>query len=93
MQVAMISEHASRLTALGADAGGQTVHVAQLSAALARRGHDVEVYTRRDNPDRPERIRTSDGYTVVQVPAGPPRYLPNDELLQSMGEFGRPVDG
>lgn len=47
MKIAMISEHASPLAALsGADAGGQTVHVAELSAALARRGHDVDVYTR-----------------------------------------------
>ena len=36
MRLAMISEHASPLAALGGtDAGGQNAHVAELSAALA----------------------------------------------------------
>ncbi|ORV49302.1 glycosyl transferase [Mycolicibacter engbaekii] len=93
MKVAMVSEHASPLAELGgADAGGQNVHVAELSAALARRGHDVEVYTRRDNPDLPERVRTDRGYTVVHVPVGPPLPMPKDELLQYMVGFGRYLD-
>ncbi|KLO29668.1 glycosyl transferase [Mycolicibacter heraklionensis] len=93
MKIAMISEHASPLAALGgADAGGQNVHVAELSAALARRGHDVDVYTRRDDPDLPERVRTDQGYTVVHVPVGPPRQVPKDELLQFMVAFGRYLD-
>src|SRR5690625_4831262 len=86
----MISEHASPLAAVGgADAGGQNVHVAELSAALARRGHDVDVYTRRDDPGLPERVLAPAGYTVVHVPAGPPRRLAKDELLAYMGTFGR----
>ena len=45
IRIAMVSEHASPLAALGGvDAGGQNVHVAELSAALARRGHQVRVY-------------------------------------------------
>jgi glycosyltransferase involved in cell wall biosynthesis len=90
MRIAMVSEHASPLAALGGvDAGGQNVHVAELSAAMARRGHEVLVYTRRDSPDLPERVQTSDGYTVVHVPAGPPQMLPKDELLEHMPAFGR----
>ncbi|QZA06758.1 glycosyltransferase [Mycolicibacter heraklionensis] len=92
MKIAMISEHASPLAALGGDAGGQSVHVAELSAALARRGHDIDVYTRRDDPDLPERVRTDQGYTVVHVPVGPPRRVPKDELLQYMVAFGRYLD-
>lgn len=90
MRIAMVSEHASPLAALGGvDAGGQNVHVAELSAALARRGHDVEVYTRCDSPDLPERVQTPDGYTVVNVPAGPAQPVPKDELLVHMPDFGR----
>jgi glycosyltransferase involved in cell wall biosynthesis len=93
MKIAMVSEHASPLATFGrADAGGQNVHVAELSATLARRGHDVEVYTRRDDPDLPERVETVHGYTVVHVPAGPPRRLPKDELLPYVGMFGRYLD-
>lgn len=93
MKIAMVSEHASPLAALGGvDAGGQNVHVAELSAALARRGHDVSVYTRRDDPDLPERVSTTQGYTVVHVPAGPARQLPKDELLVHMGPFAQYLD-
>lgn len=94
MRIAMISEHASPLAHLGGvDAGGQNVHVAELSAALARRGHDVVVYTRRDDPDLPESVETDDGYSVVHVPAGPPRVLAKDQLLQYMYGFAQYLNG
>lgn len=93
MRIAMISEHASPLAHLGGvDAGGQNVHVAELSSALARRGHDVVVYTRRDDPQLPDSVETSHGYTVVHVPAGPARVLPKDQLLQYMYAFGHFLD-
>src|SRR3979490_1413845 len=44
------------------------------------RGHRVTVYTRRDDPDLPERVETPHDYTVVHVPAGPPEHLPTDEV-------------
>ena len=56
MKIAMVSEHASPLATLGGvDAGGQNVHVSELAQALARRGHEVTVYTRRDDATLPER--------------------------------------
>ena len=88
MRIAMISEHASPLAALGGvDAGGQNAHVAELAAALAADGHEVRVYTRRDNPDLPVVVPLGVRVDVVHVPAGPPRLLPKDDLLPYMGEF------
>jgi D-inositol-3-phosphate glycosyltransferase len=88
MKVAMVSEHASPLAVLGgADAGGQNVHVAALSAALARRGAEVVVHTRRDDPDLPPQVAAAPGVTVAHVDAGPPRPVPKDELLPYMDEF------
>ncbi|BBH70850.1 glycosyl transferase [Actinoplanes sp. OR16] len=88
MRIAMISEHASPLAALGGvDAGGQNSHVAELAAALATHGHEVRVYTRRDNPDLPAVVPMADGVDVVHVPAGPVEVLPKDELLPYMGRF------
>ncbi|MCW2739731.1 MAG: hypothetical protein JWR45_153 [Blastococcus sp.] len=90
MRIDLVSEHASPLAAIGGvDAGGQNVHVAALAAGLARRGHDVTVHTRRDDDALPERVVTQDGYTVVHVPAGPPRALPKDDLLEHMPAFAR----
>jgi D-inositol-3-phosphate glycosyltransferase len=88
MRIAMISEHASPLAALGGvDAGGQNAHVADLSVALAEHGHEIRVYTRRDSPGQPEVVPLRDGVDVVHVPVGPPAALPKDELLPYMGEF------
>ena len=85
MRIAMVSEHASPLAALGGvDAGGQNVHVAALSTGLARRGHDVRVYTRRDDPDSPARVELAPGVDVVHVPAGPPQHVPKDDMLPFM---------
>jgi D-inositol-3-phosphate glycosyltransferase len=90
MRIALISEHASPLAALGGqDAGGQNTHVAELAAALVARGHDVRVYTRRDRADQPASVLTATGVTVVPVPAGPPRPIAKDELLPYMDGFSR----
>jgi type III pantothenate kinase len=90
MRIAMVSEHASPLAVLGGeDAGGQNVHVAALSTALARRGHDVVVYTRRDDPHLVERIPLASGVEVVHVPAGPTSAISKDEMLPFMPEMGR----
>ncbi|WP_028048275.1 glycosyltransferase [Cellulomonas sp. URHD0024] len=89
MRIAMVSEHASPLATLGGvDAGGQNVHVAALSTALARAGHEVDVYTRRDDPDLPECVELAAGVTVVHVAAGPARTIAKDELLPYMDAFG-----
>jgi glycosyltransferase involved in cell wall biosynthesis len=88
MRIDLVSEHASPLAAIGGvDAGGQNVHVAELAAGLARRGHDVTVHTRRDDAALPERVSTDDGYDVAHVAAGPPVALPKDELLPHMPAF------
>jgi len=88
MRIALVSEHASPLATLGGvDAGGQNVHVAALATALGAQGHDVVVYTRRDDPDLPEQVPFAPGVVVVPVTAGPQAHVPKDELLPLMGEF------
>ncbi|EWC63215.1 Glycosyl transferase, group 1 [Actinokineospora spheciospongiae] len=89
MKIAMVSEHANPLAALGEeDAGGQNVHVAGLASALAARGHRVTVFARRDDPDVPELVHAK-GYDVVHVPAGPAAPVPKDDLLPHMNDFTR----
>jgi D-inositol-3-phosphate glycosyltransferase len=88
VRVALVSEHASPLAALGGvDAGGQNVHVAALAAGLARRGAEVVVHTRRDAATLPRRARLTAGVTVEHVDAGPPEPIAKDELLPHMGDF------
>jgi hypothetical protein len=88
MRIAMVSEHASPLAALGgADSGGQNVHVAALAEAMARRGAEVVVHTRRDDPDLPERVEMAPGVVIHHVDAGPARVIPKDDLLPHMDVF------
>ena len=75
MRIAMVSEHASPLAALGGvDAGGQNVHVAALARRLAQRG----ARGRRPHPPRRPRPAASAcswprASIVEHVAAGPPR--------------------
>jgi phosphoheptose isomerase/glycosyltransferase involved in cell wall biosynthesis len=88
VRVAMVSEHASPLAALGGvDAGGQNVHVAALSLAMGRRGAEVDVFTRRDDPGLPDHVDMDARVRVHHVAAGPTTALPKDELLPHMDEF------
>ncbi len=92
MRIAMISEHASPLAALGGeDAGGQNVHVAALACAMARQGHDITVYTRSDDPGLPDVVPMADGVRVVHVVAGPVASVTKDRLLPYMPLFGSTV--
>jgi glycosyltransferase involved in cell wall biosynthesis len=88
LRIDLVSEHASPLApAGGTDAGGQNVHVAALAAALARRGHQVTVHTRRDDVALPDSVPYAPGVTVEHVRAGPARPVPRDELLPYTPEF------
>lgn len=92
MDIAMISEHASPLAALGgADAGGQNIHVASLAAALVRRGHTVTVYTRRDDPILEYEVVCENGVRVVHIDAGDVAPLSKDRLLPHLGQFADAV--
>jgi glycosyltransferase involved in cell wall biosynthesis/phosphoheptose isomerase len=88
MRIAMVSEHASPLAALGGvDAGGQNVHVAALATAIASQGAEVVVHTRRDDPRLPDRVAMAPGVVVHHVDAGPARAIPKDDLLVHMDAF------
>jgi D-inositol-3-phosphate glycosyltransferase len=89
VRIAMVSEHASPLAVLGGvDAGGQNVHVAALATALGRRGDEVVVHTRRDDPDLPRRVPLAPNVEVDHVDAGPPCEVPKDQLVPYMDAFG-----
>jgi D-inositol-3-phosphate glycosyltransferase len=89
LRIAMISEHASPLAALGGiDAGGQNVYVAHVAQCLARAGHHVDVLTRKDAPDLPAAVDVRPGLRVLHVPAGPAAPVRKEELLPHMTEFG-----
>jgi D-inositol-3-phosphate glycosyltransferase len=88
MRILIISDHASPLSLLGGvDSGGQNVYVGKIAAELARRGHHVDIATRRDDPTLPTVVPIAPGARVIHVPAGPARFVRKEALLAYMEEF------
>jgi len=89
-RVAMLSVHTSPLDQPGTgDAGGMNVYVAELSRALARRGAEVEIFTRATRSGQPE-LTTLDGDPAVlvrHVAAGPFEGLDKNELPGQLCAF------
>ena len=92
MKISMVSEHASPLAAVGGeDAGGQNIHVAELAAALVRRGNEVTVFTRRDSERLHWEQVLPSGVALVNVDAGPAQAVPKDRLLPYIPEFAENI--
>ncbi|WP_170176589.1 glycosyltransferase [Lentzea flaviverrucosa] len=70
-----------------AESAGQAAHVAELCAGLSASGHELVVYTRRDDSTSPAALSSGHGYDVVDVPAGPARTLAENELVNHLGDF------
>jgi len=88
MRIALISEHASPLAAVGGiDSGGQNIYVDAIARRLARMGHRVDVFTRRDDPALPPVVRLEHNARVVHLDAGPPAFVAKEDLLPHMDEF------
>ena len=87
-RLAVLSYHTSPLAQPGTgDGGGMNVYVRELSSALARLGHEVDVYTRRDSPTGRDVEAVEPGFRVHFVTAGPARPLSREELTDHVGEF------
>lgn len=87
-KIAFISEHASPLASLGGvDSGGQNVYVAELAKHLASGGHQVDIFTRWDDPKLPKVIEWENNIRVIHVKAGPIGLLPKEEILPYMAGF------
>lgn len=88
-KIAIISDHASPLSELGSvDSGGQNIYVRNIARYFAKKGFQVDVFTRKDRQTEEKYAVMEPGVRVVYVPAGPQRYIEKEKLLQYMGEFG-----
>ncbi|HEY5092852.1 MAG TPA: glycosyltransferase [Acidimicrobiales bacterium] len=93
-RLAVLSYHTSPLAQPGTgDGGGMNVYVRELSSALARLGHEVDVYTRRDNTLVGDVVNVEPGFRVHFVSAGPPSALDREELTNYVAEFTDSVAG
>lgn len=86
--MAVVSLHTSPLDQPGTgDSGGMNVYVRAAAERLARRGLDVDVFTRRRTPEVPEIEELGPGAVVIHVTAGPRAPIPKDELAPHIPQF------
>jgi D-inositol-3-phosphate glycosyltransferase len=87
-RLAVLSYHTSPLAQPGTgDGGGMNVYVRELSSALARLGHEVDVYTRRESPAQRDHVMVEPGLRVHHVTAGPSSALERDELAEHVAAY------
>ncbi|WP_410638208.1 D-inositol-3-phosphate glycosyltransferase [Amycolatopsis sp. lyj-346] len=87
-RIAVLSVHTSPLEQPGTgDAGGMNVYVSQTAIEMARRGVEVEVFTRATASDQPPVAELAPGVTVRHVQAGPFEPLGRDELPAQLCAF------
>lgn len=67
------------------------MYLDQLARAMVEAGVAVEVFTRRDNVDLPERVTVVPGYTVHHIQAGPARVLPSERSAPHVRGFAEGV--
>ncbi len=86
--IALISDHADPAATIGAEeAGGQNVYVRQVGETLASLGWQVDMFTRKINPDDPDIVEHTPHCRTIRLKAGPIEFIPRDRLFEHMPEF------
>lgn len=87
-RVAMMSVHTCPLATLGGkETGGMNVYVRDLSRELSRRGVQVDVYTRSQDPAVPRITKLAEHGRVIHVKAGPEAPYSKHLLYHHLDEF------
>nr|WP_188828882.1 D-inositol-3-phosphate glycosyltransferase [Nocardia camponoti] len=87
-RVAVLSVHTSPLAQPGTgDAGGMNVYVLQSAIELAKRGTEVEIFTRATSSELPPVAEAAPGVLVRHVPAGPFEGLDKHDLPTQLCPF------
>jgi D-inositol-3-phosphate glycosyltransferase len=80
-RIAILSVHTSPLHQPGmGDSGGMNVYIAETAKAIARRGIEVEIFTRATRIDEPDVSKLAPGVLVRHIPAGPFEGLSKEDL-------------
>lgn len=88
-RIMMISTHgyvAARPELGRPDTGGQVVYVLEVAKALAERGYEVDLWTRRFD-DQPEMDVIAPGARVLRVPCGSNEFLVKEYLCDRIPEW------
>ena len=86
--IALVSVHGDPAAVIGGEeAGGQNVYVHEVGVALARLGWQVDMFTRRVNPEQPQIVPHSPGCRTVRLTAGPEAFVSRDQIFDYLPTF------
>ncbi|MCU0533237.1 MAG: glycosyltransferase family 1 protein [Hydrococcus sp. Prado102] len=86
--IALISDHGDPAAEIGVEeAGGQNVYVRQVGETLATLGWQVDMFTRKVNPNDRAIVQHSPHCRTIRLVAGPEQFIPRDEIFKYMPQF------
>jgi D-inositol-3-phosphate glycosyltransferase len=86
--IALISDHSDPAAETGKEeTGGQNVYVRQVGEALAKLGWQVDMFTRKSNPEDATIVQHSPYCRTIRLTAGPQQFIHRNDLFQYMPEF------
>ena len=88
-RIALLSVHSSPLgVAGGRKVGGMNIMVAALAKTFGRRGIQVDVFTRDDDPAHVGKIiHMGKNARLIYLPAGPPEHLEPNQIQEYVPQF------
>jgi D-inositol-3-phosphate glycosyltransferase len=94
LRICMLSVHTCPLAALGGkETGGMNVYVRELSLALSRQGHTVDIYTRSQDTCAPRVSHELDtGARVFHITAGPEEPIAKEDIYANLPVFVEQVE-
>lgn len=63
------------------------MYVGELAYQLARKGYEVDIFTRWEHPQLQQVVQWRNGVRVVHIKAGPLECIPKEQLLPYMADF------
>ena len=86
--IALISDYADPAEEIDMEeAGGQNIYVREMGESLAALGWQVDIFTRKSNPNDPAMVQHSPHCRTIRLQAGPETFIPRDQLFDYMPEF------
>ncbi|MBD2776138.1 glycosyltransferase [Iningainema tapete] len=87
-RIALLSVDGDPAAEIGQEeAGGQNVYVRQVGYALAQQGWQVDMFTRRSNPEQAAIIQHSPNCRTIRLKTGPAEFIGRDDLFEYLPEF------
>lgn len=87
-KIAMLSVHTCPLAVLGGkEAGGMNVYIRELSKELGRRGIEVDIFTRSQNPITTFTHTLGQNARIIHLPAGPLKPYDKNQVFHHLPQF------